>query len=206
MLSVSELLRRAAVEMARMVLRCFSVDGASCTWACLAGEAEALLIWVVLSAVLFLARVAAESGPQRAASLLRSVGGRRQRYVAVGDDGEKPPATTRDDGSASKEARHHASLVGERPPRYNLFDPEALPEALKRFAPEVFASSEALGNFFGFQDDNVRNQAEHALMLLANGLAQQPPSSRNWKNKWAQQQARGAQQSRGNRRVRRKES
>ncbi|KAH8049255.1 1,3-beta-D-glucan synthase [Aureococcus anophagefferens] len=99
------------------------------------------------------------------------------RYVAVGDDGEKPPATTRDDGSASKEARHHASLVGERPPRYNLFDPEALPEALKRFAPEVFASSEALGNFFGFQDDNVRNQAEHALMLLANGLAQQPPSS-----------------------------
>ncbi|KAH8072100.1 1,3-beta-D-glucan synthase [Aureococcus anophagefferens] len=101
------------------------------------------------------------------------------RYVAVGDDGEKPPATTRDDGSASKEARHHASLVGERPPRYNLFDPEALPEALKRFAPEVFASSEALGNFFGFQDDNVRNQAEHALMLLANGLAQQPPSSRS---------------------------
>jgi len=143
------------------------------------GEAEALLIWVVLSAVLFLARVAAESGPARAASLLRSVGGRRQRYVAVGDDGEKPPATIRDDGSASKEARHHASLVGERPPRYNLFDPEALPEALKRFAPEVFASSEALGNFFGFQDDNVRNQAEHALMLLANGLAQQAPSSRS---------------------------
>ena len=59
-------------------------------------------------------------------------------------------------GSASKEARHHASLVGERPPRYNLFDPESLPEALKRFAPEVFASSEALGNFFGFQDDNAQ--------------------------------------------------
>ena len=47
--------------------------------------------------------------------------------------------------------------------------------ALERFAPAVFASSEALGNFFGFQDDNVRNQAEHCLMLLANLLAQQPP-------------------------------
>ena len=61
----------------------------------------------------------------------------RQRLLALG----APPATTRDDGSASKEARHHASLVGERPPRYNLFDPEALPEALPQALPQAMTQT-----------------------------------------------------------------
>ncbi|CAN0452855.1 unnamed protein product, partial [Laminaria digitata] len=32
----------------------------------------------------------------------------------------------------------------------------------------IFMAAENLANTFGFQDDNVRNQVEHLLTLLAN--------------------------------------
>lgn len=75
--------------------------------------------------------------------------------------------------AATAASSQHAHLVAERPSSFNLFDPDRFPHLLQRFAPQIFASAEALGNFFGFQDDSVRNQAEHALSLLANALAQQ---------------------------------
>lgn len=69
---------------------------------------------------------------------------------------------------------------------YNMFDPADLPPRLAEYANMVYSACEDLGNFFGFQDSSVRNQAEHLLILLSNNRrymnnhilapSQQPPS------------------------------
>lgn len=69
---------------------------------------------------------------------------------------------------------------------YNIFDPADLPPRLSEYANMVYSACEDLGNFFGFQDSSVRNQAEHLLVLLSNNRrymnshilppALQPPS------------------------------
>ena len=69
---------------------------------------------------------------------------------------------------------------------YNMFDPADLPPRLSEYANMVYSACEDLGNFFGFQDSSVRNQAEHLLVLLSNNRrymnshilppALQPPS------------------------------
>jgi len=67
---------------------------------------------------------------------------------------------------------------------FNMFDPTDLPPRLAEYAVMVYTSCEDLGNFFGFQDASVRNQAEHILILLSNHRRQmtmgpvmlQPPS------------------------------
>lgn len=69
---------------------------------------------------------------------------------------------------------------------YNMFDPADLPLRLAEYANMVYSACEDLGNFFGFQDSSVRNQAEHLLILLSNNrrymsstilpLSVQPPS------------------------------
>eukprot|EP00594_Rhizosolenia_setigera_P001547 CAMPEP_0178945756 /NCGR_PEP_ID=MMETSP0789-20121207/3908_1 /TAXON_ID=3005 /ORGANISM="Rhizosolenia setigera, Strain CCMP 1694" /LENGTH=2019 /DNA_ID=CAMNT_0020625675 /DNA_START=629 /DNA_END=6688 /DNA_ORIENTATION=+ len=54
------------------------------------------------------------------------------------------------------------------PDVYNMFDPSDLPLRLAEYANMVYSACEDLGNFFGFQDASVRNQAEHLLILLSN--------------------------------------
>eukprot|EP00638_Chattonella_subsalsa_P004550 CAMPEP_0117750646 /NCGR_PEP_ID=MMETSP0947-20121206/10498_1 /TAXON_ID=44440 /ORGANISM="Chattonella subsalsa, Strain CCMP2191" /LENGTH=2124 /DNA_ID=CAMNT_0005568865 /DNA_START=100 /DNA_END=6474 /DNA_ORIENTATION=+ len=51
---------------------------------------------------------------------------------------------------------------------YNFFDPAALPVKVSEYSRVVLDAADELGNFFGFQDDNVRNQTEHLLFLLCN--------------------------------------
>jgi callose synthase len=51
---------------------------------------------------------------------------------------------------------------------FNMFDPAVLPPRLAEYANMVYSACEDLGNFFGFQDSSVRNQAEHLLILLSN--------------------------------------
>lgn len=51
---------------------------------------------------------------------------------------------------------------------YNMFDSANLPPRLTEYANMVYTACEDLGNFFGFQDSSVRNQAEHLLILLSN--------------------------------------
>jgi len=72
------------------------------------------------------------------------------------------------------------------PDVFNMFDPADLPPRLSEYANTVYSACEDLGNFFGFQDSSVRNQAEHLLILLSNNRrymsnhilrsAMQPPS------------------------------
>ena len=49
-----------------------------------------------------------------------------------------------------------------------MFDPANLPPRLAEYANMVYSACEDMGNFFGFQDSSVRNQAEHLLILLSN--------------------------------------
>ena len=72
------------------------------------------------------------------------------------------------------------------PDTYNMFDPADLPPRLAEYANMVYSACEDLGNYFGFQDSSVRNQAEHLLILLSNNrrymsthilpISAQPPS------------------------------
>jgi callose synthase len=54
------------------------------------------------------------------------------------------------------------------PDTFNMFDAADLPPRLAEYANMVYSACEDLGNFFGFQDASVRNQAEHVLILLSN--------------------------------------
>ena len=105
-------------------------------------ELWACLVWAGVSALVYALRPATNRiGSLRAAAMPRSSDVRR------------------DDGRASDAATHQLHLVAARTQHFNLFDPLKLPPALKRFSSKTFASAEALGNFFGLQDDNVRSQA-----------------------------------------------
>jgi len=104
-------------------------------------ELWACLVWFGVSALVYALRPATNRiGSLRAAAMPRASDVRR------------------DDGRASDAATHQLHLVAARTQHFNLFDPLKLPPALKRFSSKTFASAEALGNFFGLQDDNVRSQ------------------------------------------------
>jgi len=62
----------------------------------------------------------------------------------------------------------HRDLTSISPDAFNMFDPADLPPRLAEYANMVYTACEDLGNFFGFQDSSVRNQAEHLLILLSN--------------------------------------
>ena len=78
------------------------------------------------------------------------------------------------------------SPLNAGPEAFDIFDPADLPPRLSEYANMVYSACEDLGNFFGFQDASVRNQAEHILILLSNNRrymnshilppALQPPS------------------------------
>jgi callose synthase len=62
----------------------------------------------------------------------------------------------------------HLSRETSQTDAFNMFDPADLPPRLAEYANMVYSACEDLGNFFGFQDSSVRNQAEHLLILLSN--------------------------------------
>jgi callose synthase len=76
--------------------------------------------------------------------------------------------------SSNREPKRKSSIppIHLNPPvrhdAFNMFDPADLPPRLAEYANMVYSACEDLGNFFGFQDSSVRNQAEHLLILLSN--------------------------------------
>lgn len=81
------------------------------------------------------------------------------------------PTTDRGDGQmpkAKNEMPFRREAPSSSPDAYNMFDPADLPPRLAEYANMVYSACEDLGNFFGFQDSSVRNQAEHLLILLSN--------------------------------------
>ena len=87
----------------------------------------------------------------------------RGSYTAVSQSDD-------DDGESAPKKR--VEPIHQPPPMrndiYNMFDPADLPPRLAEYANMVYSACEDLGNFFGFQDSSVRNQAEHLLILLSN--------------------------------------
>ena len=85
----------------------------------------------------------------------------------------------------------HREPPDESPDAYNMFNPADLPPRLAEYANMVYSACEDLGNFFGFQDSSVRNQAEHLLILLSNSRRYMsshilPPSRRRpWQRRSA---------------------
>ena len=116
-------------------------------------------IWIGGS-VLVAATIVYRDGNFRRLNLVSMV---RQGYTLV-------PST--DNGDRSRHIKTSpAPWHRDAPPppdAYNMFDPADLPPRLAEYANMVYSACEDLGNFFGFQDSSVRNQAEHILILLSN--------------------------------------
>jgi callose synthase len=115
------------------------------------------LVWVAAS-VLLAAAIGYRDGDFRRLDIPALF---RKAYTAVPttDNGESRKASVRNNFVRD------APLV---PDSYNMFDPAYLPPRLAEYANMVYSACEDLGNFFGFQDSSVRNQAEHLLILLSN--------------------------------------
>jgi callose synthase len=92
--------------------------------------------------------------------------------LAIRQGGLVPPQPTVPASPPRKQCAKEPPAYLQPPPTspdtYNMFDPADLPPRLAEYANMVYSACEDLGNFFGFQDSSVRNQAEHLLILLSN--------------------------------------
>lgn len=118
------------------------------------------LVWIV-SSILVASLLVYRDGNFRSLNLL-----------ALFRFGYTPLATT-DSGSGQTpkqniQTPNRRDVPSSSPDAYNMFDPADLPPRLAEYANMVYSACEDLGNFFGFQDSSVRNQAEHLLILLSN--------------------------------------
>lgn len=86
----------------------------------------------------------------------------RRRYSRI------PNFDRHSQNGAKKEGMSPPKEVVATSEAFNMFDPADLPPRLAEYANMVYSACEDLGNFFGFQDSSVRNQAEHLLILLSN--------------------------------------
>ncbi|KAL7564229.1 hypothetical protein ACA910_012257 [Epithemia clementina (nom. ined.)] len=129
---------------------------------------KCVLVW--LSACLFVTAVTAyrDGNFHRFLSICRGSFG-RHGYMSVPTVGDSATTTA---SSKNKRASSENSPSYRDPPTpqdtFNMFDPANLPPRLAEYANMVYSACEDIGNFFGFQDSSVRNQAEHLLILLSN--------------------------------------
>jgi callose synthase len=93
---------------------------------------------------------------------------KRLNLIAAFRDGYSQIPTTDSDKNGSKPRPIPIKDTPVIPDSFNMFDPADLPPRLAEYANMVYSACEDLGNFFGFQDSSVRNQAEHLLILLSN--------------------------------------
>eukprot|EP00934_Nitzschia_sp_Nitz4_P000520 Nitzschia sp. Nitz4//scaffold35_size145790//494//7179//NITZ4_003001-RA/size145790-augustus-gene-0.108-mRNA-1//1//CDS//3329549037//520//frame0 len=117
-----------------------------------------LLVWLAASVVV------------AATMVYRDGNFSRVNVLAAFAQGYQPVATS-DSNQRPKSTAAESSFVRDPPvvaDSYNMFDPADLPPRLAEYANMVYSACEDLGNFFGFQDSSVRNQAEHLLILLSN--------------------------------------
>jgi callose synthase len=88
----------------------------------------------------------------------------RSGYTAVSTDNEGGDSKPRKEKTPPTFPRDSETVSDA----FNMFDAADLPPRLAEYANMVYSACEDLGNFFGFQDSSVRNQAEHLLILLSN--------------------------------------
>ena len=120
----------------------------------------ASLTWLVASAI------TAAFTIYRDSSLLRIFNG-GYTQLASGSDITGDDMTLKPNTNVTPQPVY-ATPPPVNPEAFNMFDPADLPPRLSEYANMVYSACEDLGNFFGFQDASVRNQAEHLLILLSN--------------------------------------
>uniref|UniRef100_A0A7S4EG16 1,3-beta-glucan synthase n=1 Tax=Pseudo-nitzschia australis TaxID=44445 RepID=A0A7S4EG16_9STRA len=118
------------------------------------------LVWLAGS-LLVAGAIAYRDGDFGRLSLCRPSGNATNGYSQVSRNGSDSKSKPK----ANPPPRRDAPPV---PDAFNMFDPADLPPRLAEYANMVYSACEDLGNFFGFQDSSVRNQAEHLLILLSN--------------------------------------
>lgn len=119
------------------------------------------IVWIVASLLV------------AAASIYREGNFQTLNFISVFRQGYTRVSSAENDSKRSDQRR---SFLAHRDPlprpafpdAFNMFDPGSLPPRLAEYANMVYSACEDLGNFFGFQDSSVRNQAEHLLILLSN--------------------------------------
>jgi callose synthase len=123
---------------------------------------EVLLTFVWLTcAVLVAAAAVYRSGNFECVNMLKILTLDNAAVSTINDSKEK----TLGNNGAGPLTREDPVDLGDA---YNMFNPADLPPRLAEYANMVYSACEDLGNFFGFQDSSVRNQAEHLLILLSN--------------------------------------
>jgi len=134
------------------------------------------ICWGVSSAIILASLICRQQlpPPSRTVSTANSTGGRvlnilKSAINSLGyaDTSSKSAGTTNGQ-QPSNEPPPHLQTALSPTDAYNMFDPAFLPPRLAEYANMVYSACEDLGNFFGFQDSSVRNQAEHLLILLSN--------------------------------------
>ena len=136
--------------------------------------------YVTLSSVPDVAVAAAGGGSKHAAGATSSAGNRPGPSSSSSSSSSLPFASASSSSSPQQfsSAQHPSSSSSVLPPdSYNYFDPDELPPRLSPYRELVYAACEEVGNFFGFQDASVRNQAEHLLVLASNGSRRKGTSS-----------------------------
>ncbi len=93
-------------------------------------------------------------------------------------DGEKQ----RLDTSAHEDGSKQRTLYYPDNQGFNYFNPDELPPELQQDMGNIHRAATLLANFFGFQDDNIRNQTEHCMLLLFNyrRYSETPPLSKQY--------------------------
>jgi len=119
------------------------------------GNVECLILWCSASLFVAALMVYRDGGFQRFTSYPRDPSG----YLYL-TDATAPPKKSQEPAS-----NRDTPIMQDA---YNMFDPANLPPRLAEYANMVYSACEDIGNFFGFQDSSVRNQAEHLLILLSN--------------------------------------
>jgi len=115
------------------------------------------IAWAAAS-ILVAAALGFRDGNFKNLSLISAI---RRGYSSVSQAEERPPKRK----NALPQLHQNLPVPNDA---YNMFDPADLPPRLAEYANMVYSACEDLGNFFGFQDSSVRNQAEHLLILLSN--------------------------------------
>ncbi len=85
-----------------------------------------------------------------------------QGYESIPDSAGKMDPVACEDGSKQR-TLYYPDNQG-----YNYFNLDELPPGLNQGVQSIFDAATQVANFYGFQDDNVRNQTEHCMLLLVN--------------------------------------
>ncbi len=123
-----------------------------------------LLVWIAFSVISGLIQFLSLLSPSPLEML--------QNFAHRLNGGEYEPVPDveeqRRDTSIYEDASKQRTLYYPDNQGFNYFNTDVLPSELQQDVGNIYRAATLLANFFGLQDDNVRNQTEHCMLLLFN--------------------------------------